>query len=415
MRISPWLLLFCVAAAAGLVFAGQSTYDFVQHLDRDVHAITCGYFPGLSAPDASGATGCHKTLMSPYSSVLRSTLWGGLPISLPAMGVFAFLLFRGLDLAFNRADDERAPRIFLVAAAALPVLTSLVFGYIALVELDAACKMCIGIYVSSFVAFAAAIAELLTSRPALGAELGLADAGQAPDDASPVRAHALSFAQGVGFVVIPALIYAGTMPSYDKYVGACGELSKPGDPNGVMIDLDERDAGRASIEVFDPLCSSCRSMEARLEASGLAEQLDRKGVLFPLDSACNWMSDATHPGACAVSEAVLCAGKDAPAVIAWSFERQSEIMAAEKAAVGSAAAMVGEAFPNLKACVGSNAVKARLNKSMRWVVSNQLPVLTPQLFVDGTKLCDADTDIGIDYALSRLIARAPSAAAGEER
>ena len=34
------------------------------------------------------------------------------------------------------------------------------------------------------------------------------------------------------------------------------------------------------------------------------------------------------------------------------------------------------------------------------------PVLTPQLYVNNTRLCDADTDLGLDYMLSRLIERA---------
>jgi hypothetical protein len=36
-------------------------------------------------------------------------------------------------------------------------------------------------------------------------------------------------------------------------------------------------------------------------------------------------------------------------------------------------------------------------------VNNQLRISTPQLFVEGTRLCDEDTDLGMDYALSRLI------------
>jgi hypothetical protein len=54
-------------------------------------------------------------------------------------------------------------------------------------------------------------------------------------------------------------------------------------------------------------------------------------------------------------------------------------------------------------------VKTKLNRSMRWVVQNELPVITPQLYVDGVKLCDADTDLGLDWALSRLLARGPGA------
>jgi len=87
--------LLIVAAVAGLTFAGVSTYDFVAHLDRQVHSIHCSFVPGMGATDTAGSSGCYLTLMSPYSSIFRKTIWGGLPIALPAMAVFAFLLHLG--------------------------------------------------------------------------------------------------------------------------------------------------------------------------------------------------------------------------------------------------------------------------------------------------------------------------------
>jgi uncharacterized membrane protein len=387
------------------VFAGFSTYDFVQHLDRQVHSITCSFIPGLAAPDASGASGCHATMMSPFSSVFRKDVWGGLPISLPAMSVFAFLLFRGVDTMVNRRPDDVAPRQFLVFAAGLPVLASLVMGYIALVELDAACKLCIGIYVSSLTVFVAAVLAWRESTrpPELGSELGLP--GDDRDDENPVREHAFSIGQGVGFVAVPALVYLIAMPDYDRYMGACGDLLKTDDPNKVFVQLDAGTGARSAIEVVDPLCPSCRAFEKRLAASGLGEGMGRDAVLFPLDNACNWMvGSAVHPGACTVSEAVLCAEGDGRAVLDWAFAHQEEIRAAAAADPAAAGRMVAAAFPKVKSCLGTPAVKSKLNKSLRWVVSNQLPVLTPQFFVDGKKLCDADTDLGMDYALSRLLA-----------
>ena len=44
----------------------------------------------------------------------------------------------------------------------------------------------------------------------------------------------------------------------------------------------------------------------------------------------------------------------------------------------------------------------------RWAVKNQLPVMTPQAYVDGTRVCDADTDLGLDYVLARLLERGGS-------
>ena len=40
MRPRPFTLLFVAAAAAGLFFTGFATFDFVEHLDRQVHGIT---------------------------------------------------------------------------------------------------------------------------------------------------------------------------------------------------------------------------------------------------------------------------------------------------------------------------------------------------------------------------------------
>ena len=67
-------------------------------------------------------------------------------------------------------------------------------------------------------------------------------------------------------------------------------------------------------------------------------------------------------------------------------------------------------FPNIAGCVGSSKARAKLNRALRWAVDNQMPVLTPQLYVNGTRLCDADTDLGLDYMLSRLIERAAGTA-----
>ncbi|MES2641535.1 MAG: vitamin K epoxide reductase family protein [Myxococcota bacterium] len=405
MRFSPYTILFVVAAAAGLFFAGFSTHDFVEHLDRQVHSIHCSFIPGLDNPDASGASGCHTTMMSPYSSVFRGILWGGLPVSLPAMSVFAFLLFRGLDLLVNRRSDEQGPRIFLVAAAALPLLTSLVFGYLSLVELDAACKLCIGIYVSSLVCFVAALLELRASgQPGLGSEIGIL--GEDNDNGiGDLREHGVSFGQGVGFVAVPVLVYLIAMPDYSGFTGTCGSLAKPEDPYGVMVPLGPQGQGAEAIEVFDPLCPACKGFETRLAASGLEDQMSRKAIMFPLDNTCNWMvGSALHPGACTVSEAVLCAepGK-ADAVVDWAFENQTEIREAAKADPAAAGAMVLQRFPEMKSCLGSAAVKSKLNKSLRWAVANQLAVLTPQLYVNGMKLCDEDTDLGMEYALTRLL------------
>ena len=53
-RSQPWLLVVLVGAAVGVVFAAVSTYDFVQHLDRQVHNLHCSFIPGVSHAGESG-------------------------------------------------------------------------------------------------------------------------------------------------------------------------------------------------------------------------------------------------------------------------------------------------------------------------------------------------------------------------
>src|SRR5690242_16917402 len=133
MKRSTWPVVVLVGSFAGLVFAGVSTYDFVQHLDRQVHSLHCSFLPGAGAE--TGASGCQAAMMSPYSSVLRTTVWGGIPISLAAMSVFAFLLFYGSDLLLTRRKDDPRATGFLALATGLPAATSLVMLTISLVKL----------------------------------------------------------------------------------------------------------------------------------------------------------------------------------------------------------------------------------------------------------------------------------------
>jgi uncharacterized membrane protein len=397
MRPHPWTALLLLASIAGFVFASVSTYDFVAHLDRQVHGIHCSFFPGLSAAE-SGATGCHTTLMSPYSSVLRSSVWGGIPISLPAMSVFAFLAFWALWLVLRGRQSDPRATLFGVAATGVPVLASFVMGYISLVQLDAACKLCIGIYLSSATAFVAALLLWLDARrvphtPNTPSEIGPGVLG-------------LAFGFGVLFVALPVTTYAISAPAFERYAGTCGQLSYAPDQH-VLVPIGPQERATHMIEVLDPLCPSCKGFETRYSRMEVSETISRKALLFPLDNQCNWMvSDAIHPGACGISEAVLCAGSAAEQVLAWAFENQEAVMTATRADKKAAERMARERFPEYARCIGSAAVRARLNLVLRYAVKNRLQVLTPQVFVEGLRLCDEDTDLGLDFALPRLIERA---------
>jgi uncharacterized membrane protein len=433
MRPRPWLIVVLVGALAGLVFAGLSTYDFARHLDRQVHSVSCSFIPG--ADRQLGGSGCEAAMMSSYSSVLRGTVWGGIPISLPAMSVFAFILFFGADLALGRRQHDRRATGFLALATALPAAASVVMAIVSLTQLGTVCKVCAMIYAASAACLTGAL--VLWRGAAAGAPAPARPLARAPDPEPPAdpafvgggaasgRPRALvrqtaagaapaslgflggAFAVGVVFVLVPVVLYAASAPDHRRFIGSCDGLVQPEDTYGVMVPMGGAGPGAVpAIEILDPLCPACRAFEERLDATGLRDRLDRRALLFPLDSTCNWMVDEpVHPGACAISEAVLCAGEQAGPVIAWSFAEQDRIRAAAAADAAAAERMVRARFPDLAACIGSPEVKARLNRSLRWAVANGVSVLTPQLYVDGVKLCDEDVDLGLDYTLAAMLDR----------
>jgi uncharacterized membrane protein len=400
-----WPALIALAGAlVGALFSALSTTDFMQHLDRQVHAIHCSFLPGAAKDLAE--SGCRTVMMSPYSSLFREQLWGGIPIALGSLAVFAFLAYRAALLAWRR-DPTSGETQVLLAAAAVPVVVSVAYGALSVAKLDALCKVCVGIYAASAVTFAGA---LLAWRGRQDLVYGKARLGAAVAEAGAL-------------VAAVALAYAVLVPEPDARTSllGCGSLVRAEDTAGVMIPLAPHAGGTPSIEVLDPLCPSCKAFDARLGASGLGERLDLAGVLFPLDSECNWMvTEAIHPGACAVSEAVLCAAGLAPgardaaaarAVLSWAFDRQAELRALAARDRGALRAELEREFPRVKGCLGGALVRSRLGKSLRWAVANAIPVLTPQLFVAGSRVCDEDTDLGLEYTLARML----SPAAEQER
>src|SRR5262249_35834581 len=187
--------------------------------------------------------------------------------------------------------DPRAA-LFTLAATALPATASLVMGYISLAQLGAACKLCIGIYLSSTTAFVAALFLWLRTRNQLE-----------PREQVEWGALGLAFVLGVVFVIVPVSTYAMSAPDFSGYAGRCGELAHT-DAGAALIPLGPQNRVTSMLEVLDPLCPSCRGFEQRYSRMDAELQLNRRALLFPLDNACNWMiRDAIHPGACAISEA----------------------------------------------------------------------------------------------------------------
>jgi uncharacterized membrane protein len=416
-----FVVLVLLSSVAGFLFSAVSAYDSTAHLDRQVHGVHCSYLLGLGTPDTGGESGCRATLMSPYSSVFRQSIWGGVPIAVPSMSVFAFIFFVMAALGLSRRQTDPQETGFLLAAALVPLLSSLVMGYVSFVTLEAACKLCIGIYVSSAALFAGAYGLWALSRARARQTMSSPrpEEGGAGDRHgegrwTPRAMLAAALAAGFLFVAVPMGTYAAAAPDFSAYAGSCGSLARREDPQQALMPLGPQDRPVEMIEVIDPLCASCGAFERRLNALSLSAGVSRRILLFPLDKECNWMiGESVHPGACAVSEAVLCSGERAREVLDWATQQREAILEKARGDPGAVGRLVSSRFPRLSDCVNSARTRARLNQALRWAVRNRLQVLTPQVFVNGLRLCDEDTDLGLDYSLPRLIALAGSSPAGE--
>src|SRR5688572_28800843 len=144
------LIIVAVAALLGCIFAAVSTSDFMQHLDRQVHAVHCSFIPG--AGREMGESGCKAVMMSPYSSWLRESVWGGVPVSLLALAVFAYLFARAAGLVWRGKPSHSETR-FLLVATLLPVLMTIIYAFLSLSKVGQTCKVCVGIYFSSAAVF----------------------------------------------------------------------------------------------------------------------------------------------------------------------------------------------------------------------------------------------------------------------
>lgn len=385
----PFLALVAAGAILGFSFAAVSTSDFISHLDRQVHSIHCSFIPGAGAE--IGDSGCRAVMMSPYSSVLRAELWGGLPISLLAMAVFAYLTMHAGRLLLSRQALTKHDTLYLIAAALLPVAMSVLYGTIAVREIGALCKLCVGVYAASGILFLGALLAHTRAEPA---------ARFAP---LPAGRWARWFGEGVLYVAVLSAVYVLFAPASPKSLAGCGTLVKKGDA-GIRIPLAAARGGTPAIAVLDPLCPACKGFDERLRASDLYRELSIDAVLFPLDSSCNWMvKESLHPGACAVSEAMLCDKNEAADILDWAFANQAELRAVAASDEAAVRRRIAMQFPAVKGCLGSAAIKNQVNRSLRWAVANALPVLTPQLVIGDRRVCDEDTDLGLEYTVARML------------
>lgn len=375
-------------SALGLVFAGLSTLDYARHLDRKLHDVHCSLIPGLTA-GSDEENPCRAAMYSIYSAVFRGQYWGGVPISLFALGAFSFFAAFSLYLLFSGPSASRKAYQFFAVTGVSPALVSIAMFVISVAKLGSLCKTCVGIYVAS---------ALL----ALGAAWGMRDLRADPAGA-PLRPILWLAALGVA-TAIPALAYVAALPNHRPFIDGCGKIAKTVEAHGALVKMKTPESKRAAIVFEDPLCPTCKAFHQRIVGEGAFDRLDAQVVLFPLDSDCNWMlTEALHKGACTLSKAVICGGDRARQVLEWAYDEQEALAKAGKAGDAPLRDRIRERWGiEMISCIDSAATKARLNHHLHFASDNSVPVSTPQLYLGDRKVCDEDTDLGLRYTLTQL-------------
>lgn len=386
------------ASGLGLTFAANSTLDYSSHLDRRLHDLHCSFIPGAAPTDAAEA--CRTAMYSPYAAFFRDKYWGGIPISLFALGSFTFFAGFALYLLLAGAKAPRRAVGFFAAVGVTPLLVSIGMAIISATQLGSFCKTCVGIYISSFLLALGALLGLLGNRRQASA--AYAESVERPQGSWLVP---LAFLPALGAVtLVPAAVYASAMPDHRPYLDKCGTLKKdPGAADGLLRMTGSRTVLPA-LFFEDPLCPTCRAFHQRLAIEGVLDRLDVQLALMPLDSECNWMlSSAMHPGACIVSKAVICGKDRARQVLEWSYDEQDTLTRAGKAGAPTLRALIEKRWgAEMLKCVDSKETKQILNNHLQFATDNAVAVSTPQVFVRKQRICDEDTDMGLRYTLRQL-------------
>ncbi len=382
-------LVALVASLLGLLFGSYSTFDYAKHLDRRLHDIHCSIIPG--APVTDSADACRAAMYSPYSALLKEKYWGGIPISLFAVGAFTFLVAFSLYLFIA---GDRAPRKAIAF-----------FGLMSLAPLGASLVMLtISITKPGLIGLTA-----LKREPQVPARRG------SPYDppADPYRGKrpdvgwayppAWLVAFGV-FTLVPAVVYAGAMPDHRPYLGSCGGLKVAEETAGALIHISTARSTQPAVLFEDPLCPTCKAFHERLVAEDVYDKLNVQLSLFPLDSDCNWMlSEPLHPGACLVARAVICGGPQARQVLEWSYANQEDLSKAGKAGPQKLRAAIQQRWgAQTLQCMDAKPTLLTLNRHLHFAADNSVPVSTPQMYFGTKRFCDEDTDIGLRFTLAQL-------------
>lgn len=393
------------ASVLGLVFAAYSTFDYVQHLDRQLHDVHCSIVPGLAA-SAEAANPCRVAMYSAYSAVFRGTWWGGIPLSLLALGVYVFFTAFSVALVVGGPNASRRAYQFFGFSSLFPLLMSVVMATISAIKLGVFCHTCVGLYAASVLLAAGGIWALVMVRGYATRPATTDPQAAEPTAAAMPKGHAALIAAWMALlgasVLLPTVVYAASLPEYRSRLLTCGKLTVAKDKS--LVTLATQHPVREVTLFDDPLCPVCKALHQRLEAEGAIDRLLVHVAMMPLDSNCNWMVDRSlHPGSCVLAKAFICAEPRSREALEWMFDNQEELAEIAKAGEPLLRARIrAQLGAEVDACIDDKKTTARLHQHLQFAVANHVPVSTPQLYLGEARVCDEDTDLGLRYTLQQL-------------
>jgi len=299
-------------------------------------------------PGCGGGSGCETVLSSKWS------LWLGIPVSLPALGIYT-AMFAAVLLRDPRARHAQPPTEWvMVLCAVSAIAAALWFVTVQVALVGALCKYCLATHAAGV---SASVLCVLSAKPVLSvkslstagaAALGLAVvliggqvAGDAPKSAGP-RVTFADDAPSIAPIAQPPLVAIHDSPAAPPAV----IQSTPTDPappppaDAVPVATSAQRmvkfyGGRFEVDatavpvlgdpqapivlavLYDYTCLHCRDTRKILEKT--REQYgDKLAILclpVPLDSDCNKLIRRTSPGnryACEVAQTSLALWRAAP-------------------------------------------------------------------------------------------------------
>src|SRR5262249_3606742 len=155
---------------------------------------------------------CRAAMYSPYSALFKQKYWGGIPISLFALGAFAFFAAFAIYLIASGPHASRRSLSFFAGVSLVPLGVSLLMLTISIAQLGSICLLCGGSYSASFRRRRAAGLAAARARH-------MGDAGRTPSSAAlPL----IWLAALGGITLAPALVYAASAPDERPYIDQCG-------------------------------------------------------------------------------------------------------------------------------------------------------------------------------------------------